>query len=80
MLKFTEDVPRAKVLTAETIMNPVEGQARPSGDTVPFDTTLEKLIPRISASNGLLSVVDEQGTVIGVLDRQTVLVALGEAT
>jgi glycine betaine/proline transport system ATP-binding protein len=79
VLKFTEDVPRAKVLTAETIMNPAVGDESPSGETVAFDTTLEKLIPRISAGNGLLSVVDEQGTVIGVLDQQTVLVALGEA-
>ena len=80
-VSFTNDhVPRAKVLTAETIMNPVEGDELPTEETVPFDTTLEKLIPRIGASNGLLSVVDEQGAVIGVLDQHTVLVALGEVT
>ncbi len=79
VLKFTEDVPRAKVLTAESIMKPVVDHESPTGETVASDTTLEKLIPRISTTNGLLSVVDEQGTVIGVLDQHTVLMALGGA-
>jgi glycine betaine/proline transport system ATP-binding protein len=79
VLKFTEDVPRAKVLTAESIMKPVVDDESPTGETVASDTTLEKLIPRISTTNGLLSVVDGQGTVIGVLDQHTVLMALGGA-
>lgn len=78
VLKFTQDVPRAKVLTAESIMKPTTDDESPNGEMVAFDTTLEKLIPRIKNSDSLLLVVDEQGTVIGMLDQPTVLSALGE--
>lgn len=79
VFKFTQDVPRAKVLTAESIMQPANGTQLLTEETVECDTKLETLIPRISAGDGLLSVVDKEGTVIGVLDRHTVLMALGEA-
>lgn len=79
VFKFTQDVPRAKVLTAESIMQPANGRESPAGEKVASDTTIERLIPKISTGDGLLSVVDEEGTVIGVLDRHTVLMALGEA-
>jgi glycine betaine/proline transport system ATP-binding protein len=79
VLKFTEDVPRAKVLTAGTIMRSANGSEPGNLEQVASDTTLEKLIPRVSANDGLLAVVDEAGTVIGVLDRHAVLMALGES-
>jgi len=79
VLKFTQDVPRAKVLTAESIMLPANGREAEARDSVAFDLTLEKLIPKISTSEGLLNVVNQEGTVIGVLDRHTVLMALGES-
>lgn len=79
VFKFTQDVPRAKVLTAESIMQPANGTEISSEETVECDTKLETLIPRISLGDGLLTVVDKEGTVIGVLDRHTVLMALGEA-
>lgn len=79
VFKFTQDVPRAKVLTAESIMQPANGTQFSPEETVECDTKLETLIPRISLGDGLLSVVDKEGTVIGVLDRHTVLMALGEA-
>ena len=79
VLKFTQDVPRAKVLTAESIMQPANGRESPTLEKVASDTTIERLIPQISGGDGVLSVVDEQGTVIGVLDRHTVLMALGKA-
>jgi glycine betaine/proline transport system ATP-binding protein len=78
VLKFTQDVPRAKVLTAESIMQPANGSELPAGQEVAASTTLEKLIPQISTGDGILSVVNEEGTVIGVVDRHTVLMALGE--
>ena len=78
VLKFTQDVPRAKVLTAESIMQPANGSELPTGQEVAAGTTLEKLIPQISTGEGILSVVDEDGTVIGLVDRHTVLMALGE--
>jgi len=78
VLKFTQDVPRAKVLTAESIMKPANGEESEARESVSSDTTLERIIPRFSDGDGVLSVVDEEGTVIGVLDRRTLLMALGE--
>jgi glycine betaine/proline transport system ATP-binding protein len=74
--EFTRDVPRAKVLTAAAVMQPANGAA--AEQTVVADTTLEALIPRVLAYDGLLSVVNGAGTVIGTLDRRTVLLALAE--
>jgi glycine betaine/proline transport system ATP-binding protein len=77
VLKFTQDVPRAKVLTAESIMRPTENESA-TGDTVAADTTLEKVIPHFNSGDDQLTVINESGTVIGILDRNTVLKALGE--
>ena len=77
VLKFTQDVPRAKVLTAESIMQPATSESA-VGDAVAAGTTLEKVIPHINSGDGRLSVTNESGTVIGQLDRRTVLKALGE--
>ena len=76
--EFTQDVPRAKVLTAETIMFPPAGTAS-AGETVPHDWTLEQLIPVVLRTDQTLHVVDGAGNRIGALDRQTVLAAMAEA-
>ncbi len=74
--EFTQDVPRAKVLTAETIMSPPIPTA--DGETVPHDWTLEQLIPLVLRTDQPLQVVDGTGTRIGTLDRQMVLAAMAE--
>ncbi|NUM43480.1 MAG: glycine betaine/L-proline ABC transporter ATP-binding protein [Anaerolineales bacterium] len=74
--EFTQDVPRAKVLTAETIMSPPIPTI--DGETVPHDWTLEQLIPLVLRTDQPLQVVDGTGTRIGTLDRQMVLAAMAE--
>lgn len=80
--EFTQDVPRAKVLTAASIMQPVD-RTQPSADVegnrrVLPQTTLEALIPQVLDGDSGLSVVDEDGVIVGTLDQRTVLLAMGE--
>ncbi|MBT3391693.1 MAG: glycine betaine/L-proline ABC transporter ATP-binding protein [Chloroflexi bacterium] len=77
--EFTQDVPRTKVLTAETIMLSHDGKNALSGEAVLYNTTIEALIPRISATDALFPVVNAADEIIGVLDRHTVLMALAES-
>lgn len=73
---FTQDVPRAKVLTAESIMRPLDSGLVEGETAVSCTTTLEALIPRIIERDGQLPVVDAKGIIIGMLDRLTVLQAM----
>ncbi len=79
VLKFTQDVPRAKVLTAGSIMQPPDVSDGTPREEVDADMTLEKVIPRISGGDGIVSVVDDDGKVIGTVDRHSVLMAMGES-
>ncbi|MBK8433265.1 MAG: glycine betaine/L-proline ABC transporter ATP-binding protein [Chloroflexi bacterium] len=76
--EFTKDVPRVKVLTAASIMQPL-ATGRGNQTTVAADTTLEKLIPLMAHSDEPLAVVDEQGTAVGQVTRTAVLLALAES-
>ena len=73
---FTLDVPRAKVLTAETIMEPVNGVVLEGLIHVAPEMSLESLIPLTAASDALLAVVDRQGRMVGVVSRTAVLTAI----
>ncbi len=77
--EFTQDVPRTKVLTAETIMLPHDGAHKLAGEAVLHNTTIEALIPRISSTDEFFPVVNAGDEIIGVLDRRTVLLALAES-
>jgi glycine betaine/proline transport system ATP-binding protein len=74
---FTRDVPRAHVLTARSIMKPLDG---PSGDgpIVAPTTVVQDLIPMVADGDRLIRVVDGE-TVLGVVDRAAVMGALIEA-
>ncbi len=74
--EFTKDVPRVKVLTAETIMEPLNGQT--CEHSVPAATTLEKLIPLTAATDAPLAVVDTAGNALGLVNRTCVMMALAE--
>ena len=76
--EFTQDVPRAKVLTAEAVMQPLDETRRVMGEPVSCIMTLEALLPRISACDHWLPVIDISENVVGVLDRHTVLMALAD--
>ncbi|MCB9421030.1 MAG: glycine betaine/L-proline ABC transporter ATP-binding protein [Ardenticatenaceae bacterium] len=77
--EFTQDVPRAKVLTAASVMKPITDTIQFVDQGVPQNTTLEELIPQVIAVDKILPVIDEAGDVIGVLDRRTVLLAMAES-
>jgi glycine betaine/proline transport system ATP-binding protein len=74
---FTKDAPRAKVLSAATIM-----QACPPGfdpqsqPTVRSDAKLEDVLPLLAAHDGLVAVCDGAGLVVGCVERAGVMQAL----
>jgi glycine betaine/proline transport system ATP-binding protein len=74
---FTRDVPRAHVLTARSIMKPVDGAAG-DGPVVAPTTVVQDLIPMVADGDRLIRVVDGE-TVLGVVDRAAVMGALIEA-
>jgi glycine betaine/proline transport system ATP-binding protein len=74
---FTRDVPRVKVLTAASIMQPLAGEWAGWG-TVTADTTLEQLIPRTAHTDEPLAVVNGEGTAVGQITRTTLLLALAD--
>lgn len=81
--EFTQDVPKAKVLTARTIMRPVNGQANADGKGIdmghlPISSTakLDEMIPILAATDQILPVVDEQDRLVGCIDRQAIMWAL----
>ena len=76
--EFTQDVPRAKVLTAEAVMLPIDRTRQVEGEPVKCSTTLETLLPRISSCDHWLPVIDISENIVGVLDRHTVLMALAD--
>ena len=74
---FVKDAPRAKVLTAATIMAPYPpGFDRAGHPAIASDTTLEEVMPLLAASDRPMTVTDGAGQAIGYVDRETVLRAL----
>ena len=74
---FTRDVPRAHVLTARSIMRPVDGTSA-DGPAVAPTTVVQDLIPMVADGDRVIRVVDGD-TVLGVVDRAAVMGALIEA-
>ena len=77
--EFTEDAPKAKVITLGSVMRALDGEA-PPGEPVKVGTVLEDVLPRLLASPTELGVVDDQGQLTGVVDRERVAALLGEGT
>ncbi len=74
---FTRDVPRAHVLTARTIMEPVGADGRTYGSDISADTIIQELLPLVVHSDLPLRVLDGD-RVVGVVDRAAVLTAMLE--
>ncbi len=69
--EFTKDIPKAKVLTAADVMRSgVEGDT--SGRTVGASETVERLVPPLLDGVSAITVVDDEGRALGVVDRATV--------
>ena len=73
--EFTRDVPRAKVVTAGSIAEPVSNGIDAS-DGVGRNATLEDLLPRLAGRARPLAVLDDEGAVIGQVTGDRVLRAL----
>lgn len=73
--EFTKDVPRSTVLTAGAIM---QAPSASNMENHPIDSTLklDALIALFADTDATLPVVNETGTIIGSLDRRTVMLAL----
>jgi len=68
--EFTNDIPRAKVLSVRSVAvagNPVSG-----GRTVPASARIETVIPMLLERDEAISIIDESGVAIGVVNRQSV--------
>ena len=77
--EFTKDAPRALVLTARSIMTPINGQPLATERAIPATATLNSLIPLVAASDVPLPVIDETQAIIGSVDRTAVMLALAGA-
>lgn len=72
---FTADVPRALVLTAGDVVEPVDPSRTLPDDAISADTMLLDCIPAVADGRGL-RVVDDNGQTIGCLGRRRVLNAI----
>jgi len=75
--KFTEDVPREKVLKIESIMDPIDSNAS-SNIEVSKDAIIETLAESILNSKEILKVVDanKNNEIVGSLDPAKVIKVL----
>lgn len=86
--QFVRDVDRSRVLTAGAVMTspiPIIGQRKADAAhervvTVPVTAPLSQLLLSSAESSGALAVVDDDGRVVGEIDRATLLRALGQSS
>ena len=71
---FVRDIPRSHVLTLRWIMRPAE-PGEDDGPSLPVDTTVKDAVPVIAGTEKPIRAVEE-GKVVGVVDRVSVLKAI----
>ncbi|MDP6399609.1 MAG: betaine/proline/choline family ABC transporter ATP-binding protein [Arenicellales bacterium] len=72
--EFTRDVPRAKVFSARMVMRPVKPDERETlRETQKHNAKVQEFADHAVNSESRIGVVDDAGSVIGVIDRQSVL-------
>ena len=74
--KFTEDVPREKVLTVASVMDPVKRSEKLSDVKVPEDTIIELVAEQILNQDKPVAVVNAKGKTVGVLHASHVISVL----
>ena len=76
--EFTQHIPRAKVLTAGTLMTPVDVAHAPAQGTitVPAGATIEAVAEAVLAAAGPVGVTDANGSLVGALGRDAVIAVL----
>ena len=80
--KFTEDVPREKVLTVRSIMDPLDESERLGDLNVSEDAIVESVAEEILSEERPVAVVDAKNNIVGTLHASHVLKVLfgGRAT
>jgi len=74
--KFTNDVPKVKVLTARSVVAP--GEVPSGAHTVKVTATIGTFVPQLLSSDAVIGVVDDEGRPLGVVDRARVAELLEE--
>jgi glycine betaine/proline transport system ATP-binding protein len=74
---FIRDIPRTHVLTLRWIMREPRPGEEQAGAELPVTTTVRDAVPVVAATDGPVRAV-EDGRVVGVVDRVTVLEAMAE--
>ena len=74
--RFTEDVPREKVLRVESVMDPVDASEVPGDLRVPKDAIIESVAEEILGQEMPVAVVDPDDRVVGTLHSSHVLKVL----
>ena len=72
--EFTKDIPRSKLLNAESIMN--EKDKKPHENTVNYNDKIEKIASKVLKSESIFSVVDDNKEVIGSVSKKELIKAL----
>ena len=72
--EFTKDIPRSKLLNAESIMN--EKDKKPYENTVNYSDKIEKIASKVLKSESIFSVVDDNKQVIGSVSKKELIKAL----
>jgi glycine betaine/proline transport system ATP-binding protein len=71
--KFTEEVPREKVLKIESVMDPVDPSETASDFTVSKDAIIETVAEAILSESRPVGVVDDDGNLVGSLHASKVI-------
>ena len=72
--EFTKDIPRSKLLNAESVMNNEDKKLY--DNTVNCKEKIEKIASKVLKSDGSYSVIDENKKVIGSLSKKEIIKAL----
>ena len=72
--EFTKDIPRSKLLNAESIMN--EKDKIPHENTVNYSDKIEKIASKVLKSESIFSVVDADKEVVGSVSKKELIKAL----
>ena len=71
--KFTEEVPREKVLKIESVMDTVDDKAELSYLKVSKDAIIETVAEEVLSQQKPVAVLDEDGKIVGLLNCSTIL-------
>ena len=74
--KFTQEVPREKVLKIEAVMDPVDKQLNLSSLKVSRDALIETVAEEVLNQKKPVGVVDTEGNLVGMVHAQKVISVL----